>query len=81
MSCKIESNKVYVDDIPADYTGNFTLKVQNVPNIVEVGTCDTIIFKIYDGINYKITEKSYWNLDPSNFEYVVPGPLITVNNN
>ena len=57
------------------------MQVDGIENPVEPETADSIIVKTYDGFNKIILERSYKNLDPFEFTYEYPGPLITVNNN
>lgn len=46
-----------------------------------MGNADNIYIRTYDGLNKKIIQRSFLNLDPANFYYSYPGPLITVNSN
>lgn len=56
------------------------ISVYNVLNPITNGSCDNINVRTYDGMNKKIIERSFENLDPFNFFYTYPGPLIRVNN-
>ena len=47
---------------------------------MEEVSSDSFYIKTYDGFNKKIIARSYANLDPFYFDYVFPGPVITINN-
>lgn len=72
-------NRVILSGNANSYTGNIVFKVSGIENPVEPGITDSIIVKSYDGFNKKVLERSYNNLDPFEFTYSYPGPLITVN--
>lgn len=40
---------------------------------------DFLYIRTYDGLNYKIVERNFANLDPFKYYYTYPGPLIIVN--
>lgn len=48
-------------------------------NPIDAGYSDNIYVKTYDGLNTKIIERSFKNLDPFTFLYKYPGPLIHIN--
>ena len=79
LDCWIIRNRVYIQANENDYKRNLVLKVNLVENPILSGKIDNIFVVVYDGFNNIIIEKSYQNLDPFRFEYVYPGPLITVN--
>jgi len=53
----------------------------SLTNPIYNGQSDVIYVKTYDGVNFRIIQGSYKNLDPFSFYYVYPGPLVTVNDN
>lgn len=55
------------------------MTVSGILNPTDSGKCDNINVRTYDGMNKKIIERSFENLDPFNFIYAYPGPLIIVN--
>jgi len=79
ISCSISRNRVSVSGQTADYQGEIYLNIYNILNPIDNGTCDNINIRTYDGMNKKIIERSFENLDPFNFIYSYPGPLIIVN--
>jgi len=80
ISCSISRNRVYINGQTADYLGEINLTVYSIMNPIYSGQSDNINVRTYDGLNKKIIERSFDNLDPFNFFYVYPGPLIIVNN-
>lgn len=80
ITCSVARNRVTIDGQTSDYTGNVGFIVRSIQNPIDQGTAQNIVVKTYDGLNTRIIERSYKNLDPFIFTYAYPGPLITVNN-
>jgi len=81
LTCSIENNKVSVTGNLVSISGVADLYINNMLNPTEVGAIDPIIIKLYDGFNKNIISRTFYNIDPSDFSFSVPGPLITVNGN
>lgn len=81
LSCTIQNNKVSVTGNLVSISGVADLYINNMLNPTEVGAIDPIIIKLYDGFNKNIISRTFYNIDPSDFSFSVPGPLITVNGN
>lgn len=81
LSCDIENNKVSVVGNLVSISGLAELYINNLLNPTEIGSTDPIIIKLYDGFNKNIISRTFYNIDPSDFSFSVPGPLITVNGN
>ena len=63
-----------------EYSGNFLLYLDNVPNPLTDVFAGFIIVEAYDGFNRKVLSRSYPNLDPNRYQFLYPGPLIQINN-
>lgn len=57
------------------------MKVRRIDNPIDEVTSDNFVIRTYDGINKKVIERSFENLDPFYKTYKYPGPLIIVNEN
>lgn len=79
LTCKILRNRVIINGQTSDYTGNIVFTVRSLLNPVDEGMSGIIYVKTYDGVNKRIVQRSYKNLDPFSFAYTYPGPLIIVN--
>jgi hypothetical protein len=81
MNCLIQTNRVWITGNTNDYSGNIVMKVRKVKNPVDEVVSDNFIISTYDGINKKILERSYENLDPFYKTFTYPGPKIIINDN
>lgn len=80
ITCSISRNRVSIEGQTADYSGGIIINLYSVLNPIIDGKCDNINIRTYDGMNKKIIERSFDNIDPFSFTYSYPGPLIIVNN-
>jgi hypothetical protein len=55
------------------------IEIENVQNPLTEITSKNIFVKTYDGLNLKIIDRSYRNLNPNRMAYKYPGPLIIIN--
>ena len=81
LNCEIINNRVWITGNTNDYAGQLVIKAKRVSNPIDEVTSDNFIVSTYDGINLKVIERSYENLDPFYLDYKYPGPLIIVNSN
>jgi hypothetical protein len=65
----------------SDFLGNTKLYLDHIQNPLTEVTSKSIDVKIYDGLNKKIIDRSYFNLNYNRFKYTYPGPVINMNNN
>lgn len=79
LNCEITNNRVWITGNTNDYSGNVVVKVKKVDNPIDTTNSDNFIVSTYDGVNKKVIERSYQNLDPFFFNYDYPGPRIIVN--
>ena len=77
--CSVYRNRIEISGHTNDYSGEIKILLKNLDNPVDAGKCENLIIRSYDGLNKKIVERSFENLDPAKFDYVYPGPLIIVN--
>ena len=80
LNCKVENNRVWITGNTNDYSGEVVLKAKKLRNPIDRVSSDNFIVSTYDGINMKVIERSYENLDPFYLDFDYPGPLIVVNN-
>eukprot|EP01017_Pseudomicrothorax_dubius_P048741 TRINITY_DN8937_c0_g1_i4.p1 TRINITY_DN8937_c0_g1~~TRINITY_DN8937_c0_g1_i4.p1 ORF type:complete len:821 (+),score=149.40 TRINITY_DN8937_c0_g1_i4:60-2465(+) len=79
LSCTIFRNRVTITGQPKDYVGNLVFTVAGVDNPIDEVSTDFLFVRTYDGINKKVVQRSFKNLDPFTFSFTYPGPLIIVN--
>ena len=79
ITCSISRNRVSIIGQTADYEGEIFLELDDILNPIDSGASSNINVRTYDGLNKIIIERSFDNLDPFNFVYSYPGPLIIVN--
>jgi len=80
LNCEIISNRVWITGNTNDFSGNLLLKVKQVDNPIDEVSTDNLVIRTYDGVNKKVIERSFENLDPFYKSYQYPGPLIIINN-
>jgi len=80
-SCKVHYDTVVIESDFEEYTGNFMLYLDNVPNPLENIEASDILVGVFDRQNSEVTQRSYSNLHPNRFVFEYPGPLVTVNAN
>lgn len=80
LNCEIQNNRVWITGNTNDYSGNVVVKVKRIANPIDKCNSDNFIVSTYDGVNKKVIERSYQNLDPFFLSYDYPGPRIIVNN-
>ena len=78
--CTTNSSKIIISGQTTEYNGTFFISVQGLPNPLTDVFAGFITVEVYDGFNRVILARSFPNLDPNRFQYVYPGPLITINN-
>lgn len=81
LNCRIINNRLWITGNTNDYSGNLIIKARRIANPIDEVVSDNFIVSTYDGINKKVIERSYENLDPFYKTYTYPGPKIIVNNN
>jgi hypothetical protein len=80
LTCSSYRNRINAQGNYEDYVGELYLQLRKVDNPVEKGRSGFLFVRTYDGMNKKIIERNFNNLDPFQFDYFYPGPLIRVNN-
>ena len=80
LECTVLRNRIIISGQTSDYVGNVVFTLRSLSNPITAGQSDILYVKTFDGVNMRIIQRSYKNLDPFSFNYVYPGPLITVNN-
>lgn len=79
--CNITRNRVFINGHTYNFEGDLIINLRGIMNPTYNGLSDNIFVRIYDGLNEKVIQRTYINLDPASFVYVYPGPLITINGN
>jgi hypothetical protein len=79
LLCSVYRNRITISGHTNDFSGEITILLKNLDNPVDSGKCENLNIRSYDGLNKKIVERSFENLDPATFDYVYPGPLIIAN--
>jgi histone deacetylase 6 len=79
-TCTFYRNRVTIVGNYKDYLGSLYVQIQNVSNPDNEGLTDYFYIRTYDGLNTMIIERNFANLDPFQFDFYYPGPLIKVNN-
>jgi hypothetical protein len=79
INCYSSRNSIYMSGHTQDYSGNLLYNLRQILNPTEPGIPNEMILKTYDGLNHRIIERSYRNLDFFSFNYQYPGPLIYIN--
>jgi len=77
--CEIDIDRVKLDGQQVAYVGNMYITLSGIPNPIYEVTAHSVTISTYDGLNKKILERSYPNLNPTRFKYTFPGPVIKVN--
>ncbi|EGR31727.1 hypothetical protein IMG5_103280 [Ichthyophthirius multifiliis] len=81
ISCYVERNRVQIVGNTDDYKGVISLNINQIENPTEQGECDNFYVRSYDGQNQVIIDRSFDNLDPFYYSYILPGLIISINNN
>jgi histone deacetylase 6 len=79
LECSFFANSVSITGNTEDKSGLVTLYVSKVANPPDEITTDNLLVKTYDGFKKEIIAKSFANLDPFQFTFHFPGPLIKIN--
>ena len=80
LECTVLRDRIIINGQTSDYTGDVSFTIRALTNPVYDGQSDIIYVKTYDGVNQRVIQRSYKNLDPFSFYYVYPGPLVIINN-
>ncbi|CAD8094793.1 unnamed protein product [Paramecium primaurelia] len=80
LKCSSYRNRITSSGNYEDYVGRMYIQLKKVLNPIEKGESDFFYIRTYDGLNLRIIERNFANLDPFKFSYEFPGPLIKVNN-
>jgi histone deacetylase 6 len=78
-NCEVSLDRVLMDGQQATLIGNMYVALSGVPNPITEMTARSITVSTYDGLNHKILQRTYPNLNPTRFKFTYPGPLIVVN--
>ena len=65
--------KVYVYGHTSNYIGDLHIKIRGILNPTNYGQSGNFYVRTYDGLNSKIIQRNYRNLDPFSFYYSYPG--------
>lgn len=79
LKCNSYRNRVTADGNFFDFVGAMFIRLKSVLNPIEEGITDFLYVRTYDGLNFKIIERNFANLDPFKYTFKFPGPLIKVN--
>jgi histone deacetylase 6 len=79
LNSEVRRNRIWIEGNTNDFSGNLKLKVRNIDNPTNKILTDNFVIRTYDGVNKKIIERSFENLDPHYKTYDYPGPLIIIN--
>lgn len=79
-TCEVSHDRVILNGQQATIVGNMYVTLSGVPNPFTEISANNITVLTYDGLNQKILERTYANLNPTRFKYAFPGPVIKVNN-
>ncbi|KAL4470166.1 hypothetical protein ABPG72_009091 [Tetrahymena utriculariae] len=79
--CSVSNNVVTVTGNQVKLSGLTDLYINNFLNPINPGSTNPIIIKAFDGFNNNIISQTFFNIDPSFFNFKVPGPFISVNAN
>ena len=80
MNCSQNQLLLKVSGQTDQVIGNIVFLVEGIKNPQDQVVTDTFFVRTYDGTSQQIMERSFQNLDPFDFNFTFPGPLIVVNN-
>jgi hypothetical protein len=79
LNSDVRRNRVWIEGNTNDFSGEIKLKIKGIASPLDEVLTDNIVIRTYDGVNKKIIERSFENLDPHYKTFVYPGPLIIIN--
>jgi hypothetical protein len=66
-NCTQSYDTVKLGGQSSDYVGNLLVYIENIQNPLTELNSKIIIVKTFDGLNKKIIDRSYFNLNPNRF--------------
>lgn len=69
LKCSSYRNRVTSSGNYDDYVGQMYIQLKKVLNPIEKGESDFFYIRTYDGLNLRIIERNFANLDPFKFSY------------
>lgn len=79
ISCSVTNNIVSITSDQDSLGGTLIIFLSQIQNPINAGSIGQFIIKTYDGYNRLILEKSYYNLNPLEFSYVIKGLPVIIN--
>lgn len=79
ISCSAANNIVSITSDQDSMGGTLIIFLSQIQNPINAGSIGQFIIKTYDGYNRLILERSYENLNPLEFSYVIKGLPVIIN--
>lgn len=79
IRCNLDKRTIALNGHPSSLTSNVAFYIEGIENPLDEIQSHTMFVRTYDGFTREIIQRSFENLDPFDFKYKYPGPLIIVN--